>query len=527
MLNCGTAFTDADRDRWKLHGLLPAAVESMEHRADRVLAQLRACESDIARYVLLAGLLERDERLFYAALQRDLAGLMPVIYTPTVGRACEEYGHILGRARGMYLPITLRGRLREVLRNWPWPNAHFVVVTDGSRILGLGDLGANGMGIPVGKLALYTAAGGVDPALTIPITLDVGCDDPAIREDPYYSGLRRPRAPEREYLAFLDEFVAAVQDVFPDSCIQFEDFSFGHAELLLERYKEQVCCFNDDIQGTAAVALAGILAGCRAKGEAISEQRVLFLGAGGAACGIAELIAAAMKAQGASSAHARRSIRMFDEHGLLTRERTDLAPFQVPYGARTEPTDDLVSAIDDFRPTALVGVSTAGGAFNDRVLRHMARWNTRPIIMPLSNPTDHSECTALAAYEQTDGTCLFASGSPFPVLDLGGATVEPAQGNNVYIFPAIGLAVMATRADRITDEVFLRAAESLAEQVPASLLDVGVLYPDRQVLREALALIAIDVSTFIFDAGLARIDRPDDIEAHVRSLTWDPMTFTG
>ncbi len=521
--NRGTAFNDADREALGLTGLLPPAVETLAQRVDRIHWQVDACASDLGRYILLSQLLDTDETLFYAVLSDAPDRYLPLIYTPTVGDACEQFGHMLRRARGMFLPITLKGRLDEVLGNWPNRDVRFIVVTDGSRILGLGDLGANGMGIPIGKLACYSAAAGVQPSTTLPITLDVGTDREELRNDPMYIGLRQPRPDRDTYYEFIDEFVQAVQKNFPKCCIQFEDFNIKHAEPLLTKYRDQVCCFNDDIQGTAAVAVGGMYAACRAKGESMKDQRVLFLGAGSAGCGIGSLIARAMVADGLSQDDALARIALFNRKGLLTRDRDDLADFQMALAQDRPACDDFTAFIRDFKPTAIIGVSTVVGAFSTDVLKAMAEVNARPIIFPYSNPTSHSECTAEEAYAATHGQCLFASGSPFPALDVNGSTIEPSQGNNVYIFPAMGLAIHATEARHVSDDMFLRAGQSLAETLTDEEMHSGLLYPPRSRLREVSVHIATAVAEQVWNEDMAQVDRPTDISTYVSEHVWTPQ----
>ena len=522
--NRGTAFTVEERDRLGLEGLLPPAVETLELRIQRVAAQCDSCDNDLDRYVFLSQLQDTDATLFYALLVSDPNKYMPLVYTPTVGEACEKFDNIFRHTKGMYLNAEFKGRLEEVLGNWPERDIRFIVVTDGSRILGLGDLGINGMGIPIGKLALYIAAAGVPPQYTLPITLDLGTDNEKLLADPLYPGLHHNRIEGDEYFAFLDEFVTAVQKNFPGCCIQFEDFDITHAVPLLEKYRDRVCCFNDDIQGTAGVATAGLFAACHLKKEKMSDQRILFLGAGSAGCGIAELLVLAMQSEGLSEAEARQRVWLFDVDGLLTRDRIDsLLEFQKPFAVDHAGGDDFPQIIRDMKATAIIGVSTVGGAFNAEVLKTMAEINERPIIFPYSNPTSRSECTAEEAYAGTEGRCLFASGTPFPPLEVNGKMIEPAQGNNVYIFPALGLALYATRAKRVTDEMFLVAGEVLATQLTKEEEESGLLYPSRSRIRTASAAVAAAIAERIFDLGLATEDRPDDIAAFIAEKTYNPV----
>ncbi len=523
LLNKGSGFTAEERQAESLEGLLPTSVETLETRVGRAAAQCDACPDDLARYVFLAHLQDIDETLYFALLTSKPDKYMPLVYTPTVGDACLKFGDIFRATRGLYLNLEMKGRIESILRNWSEKDVRFIVVTDGSRILGLGDLGANGMGIPIGKLALYSAAAGVPPQFTLPIMLDVGTDTQEYIDDPYYMGVKQARPDNDTYYEFLDEFTDAVQKVFPGCCVQFEDFNIHHAEPLLEKYHDKFCMFNDDIQGTAAVATAGIYTACRAKGEKMSDQRILFLGAGSAGCGIGNLMAEAMQSEGMDKETAFSKIRLFDIDGLLTKTRADsLEAFQIPFAADHEPTKDFVGMIRSFKPTAIIGVSTVHGAFNDDVMKAMCEINDRPIIFPYSNPTSHSECTAEEAYKATDGKVLFASGSPFPILEVNGKDIEPSQGNNVYIFPAMGLAVYATKAKRVTEPMFLTAAKALAETLTEKELKSGLLYPPRDRIREVSAHVAAKVAENIFDANLASVDTPSDVPAFIKEHTYVP-----
>jgi malate dehydrogenase (oxaloacetate-decarboxylating)(NADP+) len=448
---------------------------------------------------------------------------MPLVYTPTVGEACQKFDHIFRASRGMYLPVTARGRVKELLANWPQKDVRFIVVTDGERILGLGDLGVNGMGIPVGKLALYTACAGVPPQLTLPITLDVGTNNQGLLEDPLYLGLRQNRVRGAEYDAFIDEFVQAVQEMFPKCCLQWEDFANINAVPILTRYHDRICTYNDDIQGTAAVALAGVLGALRITKQKLTEQRFLFLGGGSAATGIAELISEAMAMDGISLDAARAQNWLFDINGLMVTSRTDLADFQKPFAHDHAPMSSFAAAIEAIRPTAIIGVSTVPKLFNQQVIEAMAHVNDRPIIFPYSNPTSRSECTAEEAYKWSDGRAIFASGSPFPPLEIGGRKFIPGQGNNVYIFPAMGMAVLATEAARVTEEMFIVAAKAVAEQVTDASLASGLIYPPQSQILDASLRVAAKVAAHVFDKGLARVKRPDDIEAHIRATAYRPQ----
>ena len=522
-LNRGSAFAQADRRALRIEGLLPPVADTLETQIARVHAQLAMLDNDLQRYLLLADLQSRNEVLFFAVLMSDPASFMPLVYTPTVGEASQKFDHIFRASRGMYLPITAKGRLRELLSNWPQPDVRFIVATDGERILGLGDLGVGGMGIPVGKLALYTACAGVPPQLTLPVMLDVGTNNQGLLEDPLYLGLRQNRARGAEYDAFIDEFVQTVQQMFPKSCLQWEDFANFNAVPILARYRDKICTYNDDIQGTAAVALAGMLAALRITGQKLTEQRILFLGGGSAGTGIAELISEAMSLQGLTIEQARGRHWLFDINGLIVRSRTDLAEFQKPFAHEHAPVKAFVEAVEAIKPTAIIGVSAVPKLFTQPVIEAMARINERPIIFPYSNPTSRSECTAEEAYKWSNGRAVFASGSPFPPVQIDGKTLVPGQGNNVYIFPAMGMAVLATEAKRVTEEMFIIAAHAVAEQVTEANLAVGLIYPPTSNILDASLHTASRIAEYIFDHNLAGVARPGNIEAHVRSRAYKPV----
>jgi malate dehydrogenase (oxaloacetate-decarboxylating)(NADP+) len=522
-LNKGTAFTEAERRAWGLEGLLPPAVTTMPLQIARRHAEIATLENDLQKYLVLSDLQVRNETLYYAILMSDPATYMPIVYTPTVGEACQKFGHIFRAPRGIYLPISARGRLKELLSNWPEKDVRFIVVTDGERILGLGDLGAGGMGIPIGKLSLYTACAGVPPACCLPIVLDVGTNNQVLLDDPLYLGLRQQRIRGADYLAFVDEFVATVQQLYPKCCIQWEDFANFNAVPILARHRDKICTFNDDIQGTAGIALAGIYGALRLTGGKLSEQRFLFLGAGSAATGIAELISLAMEQEGMDPEAARRRNALFDIKGLLVTSRTDLADFQKPFAQEHPPVSTFVEAVEALRPTGIIGVSTVPKLFNREVIEAMARINERPIIFPYSNPTSRSECTAEEAYRWSDCRAVFASGSPFPPVEIGGRRFVPGQGNNVYIFPAMGMAVFATEATRVTEDMFIVAAQAVAEQVTEENLSMGLIYPPQSRILEASLHVAERIAACIFEKGLARVPRPDDVGALVRARAYRPV----
>jgi len=521
-LNKSTAFTEAERETLGLTGLLPAGVDNEENQVRRVLQQLGQKTTDLERYIFLIALLDTDETLFYKVVMSDPARFLPILYTPTVGEACLKFGHLFRRPRGLYLSLKHKGRVKEVLRNWPVKDVRVICATSGGRILGLGDLGANGMGIPIGKLQLYTACAAVPPQYLLPMHIDVGTNNPELLADPLYLGLRQPRVPTAELDEFVEEFVQAVQEIFPGCCLHFEDWAGVDAVRLLARYRDKVCCFNDDIQGTAAMSLTGILSALRVTGSKLRDQRILFLGAGSAAIGIADLIASAMTLEELTLEQARARIWLFDVNGLIESSRTDLFDFQKPYAHAHPPSRDFVAVTESLKPTAIIGVSTKGKAFNRKVIEAMTQINQRPIIFALSNPADRAECTAEEAYRWSDGRALFAAGVPFPPVRYGGKTFVPGQGNNMYIFPAVGLAVVATKARRVTDEMFVVAARAVAEQVTQAELDAGLLYPPQTDILQTEITTAQRVAEEIFTRGLAGIERPRDLRAFLESQLYKP-----
>lgn len=521
--NRGTAFTDEQRKSFGLEGLLPIGVDTLALQIARVHSQLDILEQDLQRYLFLMDLQSRNETLFYAVLMSDPTKFMPLVYTPTVGEACQKFDHIFRSARGLYLPITAKGRLKEIMSNWPQTDIRFIVATDGERILGLGDLGVGGMGIPIGKLALYTAVAGVPPELTLPITLDVGTNNQSLLDDPLYLGLRQQRVRGDEYHAFIAEFVDAVQSLYPKCCLQWEDFANFNAVSILDTYKDKICTYNDDIQGTAGIALAGLYAGLRITGQKLTDQHFLFMGAGSAATGIAELISEAMVMEGLTIEEARGRNWLFDINGLVESTRTDLADFQKPFAHVHAPCNSFIDAIHAIKPNGIVGVSTVPKLFNQGVIEAMTAVNARPIIFPYSNPTSRSECTAEEAYKWSQGKAIFASGSPFDPVTLSGKTFIPGQGNNVYIFPAMGMAVLATEATRVTQQMFIVAAKAVAEQVSQGDLDSGLIYPPQSQILKASLHTAAKIAAYIFDNGLARTARPTDIAAHIQELAYKPV----
>ena len=520
-LNRGTGFTEAERDKLNLRGFLPPHVHTQEEQAERVLARLRHMTDPLDKFVSLNALHDRNESLFFRVLCDNIDEMQPLVYTPTVGLACQKFGHIFQRPRGLFIGANDRGRIAQLLRNWPY-QAGIIVVTDGERILGLGDLGANGMGIPVGKLSLYTACAGVHPQLCLPITLDVGSNNTTLLQDPFYVGLRQRRLSGTAYDELIEEFITAATEVFPGVVIQFEDFANHNAFRLLNKYRDRICTFNDDIQGTAAVALAGIFSALRVSGGKITEQKLLFLGAGEAATGICDLVVAAMVAQGLSEAAARQRCWTLDSRGLVVKSRTDLAEHKLAYAHEHAPVGDFLTAIKALKPTAIIGVAAVGGTFTQEVLQEMTRINERPIVFALSNPTSKAECSAEEAYRWTKGKALFACGSPFAPVTLEGKTFVPRQGNNSYIFPGVGLGAIASKARRITDEMFMVAARTLAQLVTDADLEQGSLYPALPRIREVSAHIATAIAETAYKRGLAGKPKPQDVAADVRAQMFDP-----
>jgi malate dehydrogenase (oxaloacetate-decarboxylating)(NADP+) len=520
-LNKGTAFTEAERDTLGLRGLLPPRVVAPQEQEARVLENFRSKSSPLEQYIYLTSLQDRNEHLFYRVLIDHIEEMLPIIYTPTVGEACRQFGHIFRRPRGLYLCPQDQGRVKEILRHWSEPEVAIIVVTDGERILGLGDLGANGMGIPIGKLSLYTACAGVDPALCLPLTLDTGTERQELRDDPLYLGHPQRRIRGAAYDGLVDEMVRGVQEVFPGALIQFEDFATENALTLLERYRNDVCCFNDDIQGTAAVTLAGILSACRITGTTLADQRLVFLGAGAAATGIASLVAAAMAQEGLTPAEIEGRIALVDRHGLVTRNEPELSRHKRPYAHAGPPLPDLLTTVETLRPTILVGVSGQHSGFSESVIRAMSRINGRPIILALSNPTSCSECTAEEAYAWSGGRAIFASGSPFGAVTVDGIRFTPSQSNNAYIFPGVGLGVILSRATRVTDAMFHAAARTLASLVTAEALAAGRLFPPLMEIRRVSAAIAVAVMRVAQQEGIATTLLPEPLEALVAERMYD------
>lgn len=521
--NKGMAFTEEERDRLRLRGLLPPRILTQKQQAERIMENFRRLTSDLERHVYMIALQDRNEQLFYRVVLDHLEEMMPVIYTPTVGLACQLYGHIWRRPRGLFISAEDRGRIGRVMRNWPNADVRTIVVTDGERILGLGDLGANGMGIPVGKLSLYTACAGVDPSWCLPITLDVGTENQELLNDPLYVGLPRHRLTLPDYDAFIAEFMQAVHTVFPRALVQFEDFSNKNAFRILEQYRDQMCCFNDDIQGTAGVALAGLYGALRMlPPQQLRDQKILFLGAGEAGTGIASLLVRAMVQEGVAEPEARARCWFVDSSGLVVQTRSDLPSHKRPFAHDHPPIGDLLSAIASVRPTALIGVSGQPQTFTQAVIEAMSAINARPIIFALSNPTANSECTAEQAYKWSGGRAIFASGSPFAPVEYQGQRFVPGQANNAYIFPGVGLGIIACRARRVIDEMFLTSARTLAGMVDESDLARGSIFPPLRRIREISAAIAMAVAELAYARKIAIGPKPENLAQVVAAKTWQP-----
>jgi len=533
-LNKSTAFTEAERQALGIVGLVPDVTESIETQLTRVLLQLKEKATDLDRFIYLMNLLDTNETLFYRTLMSDPARFLEIVYDPTIGEACLKFDHIMRRPHGMYLSITRKGHVREVLQSWPVKDVRFICVTDAGRILGLGDLGANGMGIPIGKLQLYTAAAGVPPQGLLPMYLDAGTNNEPYLHDPLYVGLRQHRPSTEALYAFVDEFVEAVQEVFPNCCIHFEDWTGVDAIALLARYRNKVSCYNDDIQGTAGVTLAGLINALKITGGQLKDQHILFLGAGSAAIGLADLIVSALGQLGIAPEEARQQIRMFDTQGLVVAGRPGLAVHKLLYAHKLPPSKpfnhpdlatehpQIVAAVEDFKPAALIGVSTVGKLFSREVVEAMSRHNARPIIFALSNPIEKHECLPEEAYAWSRGKAVYAGGVQFPAVHLAGQTFLPSQANNLYIFPAVGMAIYATNAKRVTDEMFIEAAHAVADQVTPEQLKLGMLFPPQSNILEVEVQTAARVAKLVFDSGLARVARPADMVAFIRKHVYKP-----
>jgi malic enzyme len=529
--NKGTAYTAEERDTLDLHGLVPPAISTLEQQLERTYENYLAKTTNLERFIFLAGLQDRNETLFFRLVHEHIDEMMPIVYTPVVGEACERYSHIYRRGRGLYISYEQRDNIEKILLNHPRPPA-VIVVTDGERILGLGDQGAGGMGIPIGKLCLYTLCAGIPPYLTLPITLDVGTDNEERLADPLYLGLRQKRVRGDGYQDFIDRFVAAVKNVYPDALLQWEDFLKANAIKQLHRFRDEICSFNDDIQGTAGVVVAGIYSALRITGQAIKDQRILFAGAGASAQGISDLLASAMLDEGLTAGEARKRIWTVDSRGLVTKDRSGLEDFKATYARDVSELADyeckdrshitLEDTIINARPTILIGTSGTPGMFAKPVVEAMAKNNDRPIIFPLSNPTSQSECTAEDAIRWSDGSAIVATGSPFDPVEYKGKRYRIGQGNNAFIFPGVGLGICVSRAKRVTDGMFLDAAKTLAAKVTDDDLAKVAVYPELTRIRECSHSVACAVIERAVAEGNAEESVLDRLEQKVERAMWFP-----
>lgn len=525
--NKSTAFTREERQRYGLRGLLPYRVTDIDTQSARVLNNMRVKSSDIEKYIFLNSLLERNQCLFYRTMIDHIEEIMPLVYTPTVGEACKQFGHIFRKPQGFYITPEDKGEIASILDNWRETDIRIIVVTDGERILGLGDLGANGMGISIGKTALYVACAGIRPEHCLPVMLDVGTNNQALREDPFYMGYPHPRLTGEDYLSLVDEFVQAVQAKFPDAVIQFEDFHNQHAFQLLDRYREHVRCFNDDIQGTAAVTLAGIYTSSHITHKQFTDLNIMLLGTGSAASGIAGLLVSAFCAAGLTEAQAQSKLWFIDRQGLVTSSREAIKPLIKPFAHPCAPAT-FPEAINRIRPDVLIGATGMAGTFNEEIINAMATVNERPVIIALSNPTSHTECTAEEAYRWSAGRAIFASGSPFSPVTYAGKQLKPGQGNNAYIFPGIGLGVTVSKARLVTEPMFLAAAQALSAQILPEEIENGAIYPSIHRVRAVSLAIAVAVCQVAKQAGLVAVELPEaDLANYFATKMYDPRYSVG
>lgn len=524
--NKGLAFTEKERDSHYLRGLLPPAVITQELQEKKLMQSIRNYDVPLHKYMAMMELEERNERLFYKLLIDNVEELLPVVYTPTVGEACQKYGSIFRRSQGLYISLKEKGKILEVLKNWPERSIQVIVVTDGERILGLGDLGCQGMGIPVGKLALYTALGGVRPSACLPITIDVGTNNEKLLNDEFYIGLKQRRATGKEYYDLLHEFMTAVKQNYGEKVlVQFEDFANHNAFELLAKYGTTHLVFNDDIQGTASVVLAGLVASLKLLGGSLADHTFMFLGAGEAGTGIAELIALEMSKQTKLPVEeTRKKIWLVDSKGLIVSSRKEsLQHFKKPWAHEKEPISTLLDAVKAIKPTALIGTSGVGKQFTKEIVEAMASFNEKPLIMALSNPTSQAECTAEEAYTWSEGRATFASGSPFDPVEYNGKVFIPGQANNAYIFPGLGFGLVISGAIRVHDEMLLAASEALAGQVTEEHFAKGMIYPPLTNIRKISANIAANVAAKAYELGLAtRLPRPANLLKYAESCMYTP-----
>ncbi len=521
-LNKSTAFTRDERKRYGLSGLLPYRITDINTQVARALNNMRSKSSAIEKYIFLNSLLERNQCLFYRTMIDHIEEIMPLVYTPTVGEACKQFGHIFRKPQGFYITPEDKGEIASILGNWPETDIRIIVVTDGERILGLGDLGANGMGISIGKTALYVACAGLHPENCLPVMLDVGTNNQTLRDDSFYMGYPYPRITGDDYLSLVDEFVQAVQARFPNAVIQFEDFHNQHAFQLLDRYREHIRCFNDDIQGTAAVTLSGIYTSNHITQKRLTDLNIMLLGTGSAASGIAGLLVSAFCAAGLTEAEARSKLWFIDRQGLVTSSRETVKPLIKPFAHPCSPATFL-EAITQIRPDVLIGATGMAGTFNQDIITAMATVNERPVIIALSNPTSHTECTAEEAYRWSNGRAIFASGSPFQPVMYAGKLLKPGQGNNAYIFPGIGLGVTVSKARLVTEPMFLAAAQALSAQILPEEIAAGSIYPSINRVREVSVAIAVAVCQVAKQAGLVEGNLPEaDLAGYITAQMYDP-----
>jgi len=521
LLNKGMAFTPEERDAFHLFGLLPPQITTLDIQRKRSYEAFKNKFSDLEKYIYLRDLQDSNETLFYSLVCEHIEEIMPIIYTPTVGLGCQQFSHIYRRPRGVFISYPERQRIESILSNPRFNNTRVIVVSDGERILGLGDQGAGGMGIPIGKLSLYTACAGIYPGFTLPIFLDVGTNNSALQDDPLYIGWAHERIRGQEYYDFVDAFISAVKKRFSHVLVQWEDFDQKNANPLLERYRDQVCSFNDDIQGTAAIAVGTLLAAIRATGTHLRDQRIVIVGAGSAGCGISMLIKQSMITDGLSDEDARKRFFLVDRNGLLTDNGRELLAFQKPF-AQSLPTMSFKEVISHAHPTLLIGVSGQGGIFTQDIVEEMAKHVERPIIFPLSNPTPYSEATPTDLLAWTNGRAIIGTGSPFGNIEKNGKSFRVDQTNNSYIFPGLGLGLMATRSRLVTDRMFMAAAVALADCSPTKNNPNANLLPPLTEIRNVSLQVAIAVAIEAFSSGLANIDPPADLEHMIRQLMWQP-----
>jgi len=522
LYNKGTAFTPKERSQLNLEGLLPPHSLNQDEQKMKILETVRSKKTDMDKYIYLMSLQDRNETLFYRLLIDEIEEFMPIIYTPTVGQACQEYGLVFRRPRGMYISLNEKGSIKRVLKNWNRKDVDVIVVTDGERILGLGDLGAHGMGIPVGKLSLYTVCAGIHPGRTLPITIDVGTNNEELLNNPYYFGLNQKRTFGNEYDELIDELMVAASELFPNVLIQFEDFANQNAYRLLEKYRKNYCMFNDDIQGTGSVSLAGILTVLKFLKSSLDQQRILFYGAGSAALGIADNLVRAMKMDGLSDKSAKEKIYFYDSKGLVVKNRDHLTPNKLKYAQNLDQESNLVGAIKKVKPTIIIGVSGQPKVFTKEVVEELTKINEHPVIFALSNPTNRSECSAEEAYAWSNGSAIFASGSPFDPVEYNGKTFYPGQGNNAYIFPGVGLGTVMSKSKYVPDEMFIIAAQTLASLVSKEDLKKERTYPALNNIRDISLNIATAVAEYAFDHGLAQVPRPDNIYQYIKEVVYNP-----